>query len=158
MESPCCVRQSETKTMHIFVKILKGNESKVTVSASHSVADLKQILCMQTSMSVDEQKLVYKGKSLADDKLLSFYNICDGDKLFLFQKKPLTSMTPTTPDCNPLVNKSVSWEKLDSFLKRHFTPQDAEKVSTEFKKDFYNKIDSFSLDDIERLASCHLQR
>jgi len=43
-------------------------------------------------------------------------------------------MTPTTPDCNPLVNKSVSWEKLDSFLKRHFTPQDAEKVSTEFKK------------------------
>lgn len=35
------------------------------MSASHSVADLKQILCMQTSMSVDEQKLVYKGKSLA---------------------------------------------------------------------------------------------
>ncbi|CAC5418291.1 unnamed protein product [Mytilus coruscus] len=52
--------------MHIFVKILKGTESKVTVSASHTVADVKQILWMQTSMSVDEQNLVYKGKTLAD--------------------------------------------------------------------------------------------
>lgn len=142
--------------MHIFVKILKGSESKVTVSAGHTVADLKQILSMQTSMSVDEQKLVYKGKSLADDKLLSYYKISDGDKLFLFQKKSL--LTPSTPECNFLTTKSESWEILDSFLKRHFTPQDAEKVAAEFKRDFYNRIDCLSLDDIERLASSRLQR
>ncbi|XP_063445397.1 ubiquitin-like protein 4A isoform X2 [Mytilus trossulus] len=123
------------------------------VSASHTVADVKQILWMQTSMSIDEQNLVYKGKTLADDKRLSDYKISDGDKLFLFHKK--RQMTGT-PDACVISAKDITWGKLEFFLKRHFTLQDAEKVATEFKKDFYNRIDGLSLDDIERLAICHL--
>ena len=45
------------------------NISFLQVSASHTVADVKQILWMQTSMSIDEQNLVYKGKTLAGIKL-----------------------------------------------------------------------------------------
>ncbi|XP_052063398.1 ubiquitin-like protein 4A [Mytilus californianus] len=88
------------------------------------------------------------------DKRLSDYKISDGDKLFLFHKK--RQMTFTTPDACAISAQNITWGKLENFLKRHFTHQDAEKVATEFKKDFYNRIDSLSLDDIERLAICHL--
>ena len=67
----------------------------------------------------------------SDEKLLSYYKITDGEKLFLFQKKK--QMTPT-PDSSSVLSTNASWEKLEEFLRRHFTPQDAEKVSIEFKK------------------------
>ncbi|XP_048742081.1 ubiquitin-like protein 4A [Ostrea edulis] len=144
--------------MHIYVKILKGNDFQVAVSSSHTVLGVKEILAMQISIPVEEQKLVFKGKALVDDKRLSYYNIKEGDRLFLLTKKPEKSGSPS-PGMVPkfaadLSNCSTTilWDKLRAFLQRHFTPQDVEKILTEFQKDFNASIERLSLDDIERLA------
>ena len=96
---------------------------------------------------------------LVDDKTLTHYKIEDGAKLFLMLKKPGSGATPSTSSTpssikstpqTPLTFPKVSeqetvpfrieqdptgfWEKLLTFLKRHFTEKDALKVLQEFKK------------------------
>lgn len=120
---------------------------------------------MQVSIPTEEQKLVFKGKTLLDDKRLSEYNITDGEKLFLVpQRGGSTASTPCTPVKSPFTHFDTAqstaplWDKLHQFLRRHFTPQDAEKVLNEFKKDFDKSLSNMSLDDIERLAQSKLLR
>lgn len=151
--------------MHLYVKILKGNECEIAVSPSHRISEVKDILAMQISIPTEEQKLVFKGKTLVDDKRLCEYNITDGSKLFLVpQRGGSTTSTPCTPVKSPSSHFDTAestaplWDKLYQFLKRHFTPQDAEKVLNEFQKDFEKGLSSMSLDDIERLAQSKLLR
>lgn len=75
-----------------------------------------------------------------DDKGLSFYNVQEGDRLFLFTKKSDKAGTPS-PGNVPKFAADLScctttalWDKLRVFLQRHFTPQDVEKVLIEFQK------------------------
>ncbi|XP_062579316.1 ubiquitin-like protein 4A [Saccostrea cucullata] len=144
--------------MHIYVKIFKGNDFQVAVSSSQTVLGLKEILAMQISMPVEEQKLMFKGKALADDKRLSYYNIKEGDRLFLFTKKTEKAGSPSAANVPKFAadlsncSTTVLWDKLRVFLQRHFTPQDVEKVLIEFQKNFNSSIQRLSLDDIERLA------
>ncbi|XP_045165278.1 ubiquitin-like protein 4A [Mercenaria mercenaria] len=167
--------------MRIYVKILKGSECEVSISAGASIHDVKLQLQSQVSIPVDQQKLIYQGKALLDEKSLAHYKIGDGAKLFLMLKKPGTGATPatssSTPSHTPLKSPEIVpmavdvqeeeftitedptgfWEKLSVFLKRHFTEKDAVKVLKEFKKNYDRGLDSLSLDDIERLAAKKLQ-
>lgn len=75
-----------------------------------------------------------------DDNRLSFYNVQEGDRLFLFTKKSDKAGTPS-PGNVPKFAADLScctttalWDKLRVFLQRHFTPQDVEKVLIEFQK------------------------
>ncbi|KAL3851909.1 hypothetical protein ACJMK2_015604 [Sinanodonta woodiana] len=74
--------------MHIYVKIQKGSETKVTVSPSHSILEVKTLLQDQVAIPVEQQKLVFQGRILSDEKRLEYYKILDGSKLFLVLKKP----------------------------------------------------------------------
>lgn len=169
--------------MHIYVKILKGSECEVSIAAAANVQDVKQQLQNQVSIPVDQQKLIYQGKALSDEKSLAHYKIGDGAKLFLMLKKPGSGATPATssstpshtpvslksPDMAPMAVDSQEeeftikddpagfWEKLFNFLKRHFTEKDAVKVLKEFKKNHDRGLMNMSLDDIERLAAKKLQ-
>ncbi|KAL4227093.1 hypothetical protein ACF0H5_015067 [Mactra antiquata] len=165
--------------MRLYVKVLKGSECEVSISSAADVLDVKVQLQSQVSIPVDQQKLIYQGKSLCDSKSLAHYKITDGAKLFLLLKKPGSGMTPATsstpsvtplksPDMTPMSVDSLDepftitddptgfWEKLSTFLKRHFTEKDAGKVLKQFKKDYDRGLNSLSLDDIERLASKQL--
>ncbi|XP_022301366.1 ubiquitin-like protein 4A [Crassostrea virginica] len=151
--------------MHIYVKLFKGNDFEVAVSAGQTVQGLKEILAMQISIPVEEQKLVFKGKALADDKLLSFYKIEEGDRVFLFTKKVDKPTAAAAAENIPkfaadmsCCSTTVLWDKLRIFLQRHFTPQDVEKVLIEFQKDFNSRLQRLSLDDIERLAITKLRQ
>lgn len=168
--------------MHIYVKVLKGSECEIAVSPGVTVLEVKKLLQDQVSIPVEQQKLIFQGKQLADDKDLSHYKVGDGAKLFLMLKKPGSGVTPSTSS-TPSSSKSVPqtpttfprtteqevppftiehdptgfWEKLTTFLKRHFTEKDALKVLQVFKKDFDNGMCNMSLDDIERLAAARLR-
>ncbi|KAL5013723.1 hypothetical protein ScPMuIL_007993 [Solemya velum] len=150
--------------MYIYVKPLKGNATEIDVSSSHSVLDVKQVITLQLGIPVTEQKLVYQGKSLLDNKCLQDYNIREGAKLFLFRKKDSDAtpaerretITSTSQSCKVdagLSDTTSLWHILKQFLTRHFTEKDAEKVLYQFKKSLESKLASLSLDDIERLAN-----
>lgn len=83
------------------------------------------------------QKLIHTGKTLADDKTIGFYaTIKDGTKLTLVVKKP-----------DPLN------EIIMRHFKKHYTETQAEKLTKEFMLDFEAKLKTYSLEDLERLAT-----
>lgn len=139
------VQFSNSVTMLISVKILKGEECTIEVSASTSIISVKQLVAQQLQIPVHQQKLVFKGKTLSDSQCLCDYNIVDGNKLHLFISKGAQS-----------ASSSIFWDQLLKFLEKHFTPSDAMKVLEEFKKNQASKMASLSLDDLERLAALNM--
>ena len=68
---------------HIFVKSLTGRKMLVTVALKGSVFRLKQLLETTEGVRVDDIRLIYSGKQLADDKPLEFYNIQAGGTIHM---------------------------------------------------------------------------
>ena len=62
----------------IFIKNLTGRKMLVTVALDGSAFRLKQLLETTENVPVDDIRLVYSAKQLADDKPLEFYNIQAG--------------------------------------------------------------------------------
>ncbi|CAN7942169.1 unnamed protein product [Ixodes pacificus] len=137
--------------MFISVKILQGQECTIEVSASSSISAVKQLVAQELQIPVDQQRLVFRGKTLSDGLSLEDYNIEEGNRLHLFVLK-------TAEDA------ALAWDQMRKFLLSQFSPEDAEKVLEEYKKascslhlqDFSRAAASLSLDDIERLASAGL--
>ena len=67
----------------IFVKSLTGRKMLVTVALEGSAFRLKQLLETTEGVRVDDIRLVYSGKQLADDKPLEFYNIQAGGTIHM---------------------------------------------------------------------------
>ncbi|XP_054712542.1 ubiquitin-like protein 4A [Uloborus diversus] len=134
--------------MWISVKILKGGECDIEVSATASINTVKEIVAQQLQIPVDQQRLVFKGKTLLDSELLCDYNIVEGNKLHLFVRED----TPNAEERPP----PEFYEQLQKLLEKHFSPSDAEKVLEEFRKNLSDQLRHLSLDDIESLATFHL--
>ncbi|KAL8610215.1 hypothetical protein ACOMHN_038910 [Nucella lapillus] len=140
--------------MRVSVKILNGQECSFAVAASSEVKEVKELVHTLLAIPTTEQKLLYRGKALTDDKLLKDYDIQDGARLTLVVKKSVrdtpSPLTPSQPFPAPL---PPVWEKLRTFLKRHFKERDAELVLAEFRKNFEHGLSQLSLDDIDRFAA-----
>ncbi|XP_067133851.1 ubiquitin-like protein 4A [Centruroides vittatus] len=134
--------------MIITVKIIKGKECTIEASASSSVSTVKQLVAEELQIPVEQQRLVFKGKTLSDSSCLCDYDIVDGNRLHLFVRKKGE---------NYYCETNVLWDHLQKFLEKHFTPTDAKKVFEEFHKNFYASFSKLSLDDIERLATSNLE-
>jgi len=83
----------------IEVNIIQRNEETISLSVDiveNTVLDLKNLLYELTDIKPEEQRLVYSGKILSDDDLLSFYNIRDGNSIYLVRaaKNKIHSITP----------------------------------------------------------------
>ena len=70
----------------IIVKIITGNELPLRVNFHLSVEELKEILEEKTGIPVDQQMLYFYGKLLKDSRLLTDYNIQDGDTLHITKR------------------------------------------------------------------------
>ncbi|XP_035207357.1 ubiquitin-like protein 4A, partial [Stegodyphus dumicola] len=85
---------------------------------------------------------------ILDSELLCDYNIVEGNKLHLFIREDASNTTQQPP--------ADFYEQLQKFLEKHFAPQDVEKVLEEFRKNLSDQLRHLSLDDIERIATFHL--
>ena len=72
----------------ITVKKMGGAKVDVPIGPATTVADVKAELVLELGVALAQQKLLFKGKPLADDKPLREYRIGDGSALNLMTLKP----------------------------------------------------------------------
>jgi len=98
--------------MEIKLKELNGKESNLTVEPSMTILNLKETINQQLSFPVEQQKLIYRGRILEDDKTISDYQISQGDPLVLMTNKKSTQQAAL----NKLVSLGFEKEQAEKAL------------------------------------------
>ncbi|XP_038558359.1 ubiquitin-like protein 4A [Micropterus salmoides] len=151
--------------MILTVKPLQGKECSVQVNEDEKVSTVKELVSERLNIPANQQRLLYKGKALADEHRLSDYSIGPEAKLNLVIR-PVgertgasgTAAASSSGSCSSSSSSSSSstqgrvWQTVSTILARHFSPADAAKVHEQLIKDYERSLRQLSLDDIERLA------
>lgn len=126
--------------MKIFIKVLRGDGCIIDVQESTKISEVKKQIENELKVPIAQQTLVLLGKTLVDEKTIGFYpKIKDGSKLHLVIKKP--------ESLNIVLTR---------FLQNYYNEEQCNLILDEFMRDFYVKVDSLSLDDLERIATSYL--
>nr|CAH7714309.1 unnamed protein product [Callosobruchus chinensis] len=127
--------------MKLTVKNLKGGSCLVDVTEKTTILELKKRIEKDIKIPAAQQTLVLMGKSLQDEKRIEDYpKVKDGTKLYVAEKKPET--------LNSALNR---------FLQKYYSEEQCKLIIDEFMRNFQNKIDNLSLDDLERIAKSEIQ-
>ncbi|KAJ8929565.1 hypothetical protein NQ314_017729 [Rhamnusium bicolor] len=126
--------------MKITVKSLKGGSSIVEITEKTSILDVKKLVEKDIKIPASQQTLVLFGKTLQDDKCVEDYpKIKDGTKVYVAIKKP--------ESLNAVLIK---------FLRKYYSDDQCKLIVDEFMRNFQSKVDSLSLDDLERIAKSEI--
>ncbi|XP_051277490.1 ubiquitin-like protein 4A [Dicentrarchus labrax] len=139
--------------MILTVKPLQGKECSVQVTEDEKVSTVKELVSERLNIPANQQRLLYKGKALADEHRLSDYSIGPEAKLNLVIR-PVGERTGASGMVASSSSSSQGrvWQTVSTILARHFSPADAAKVHEQLIKDYERSLRQLSLDDIERLA------
>eukprot|EP00903_Cladosiphon_okamuranus_P012944 g12086.t1 len=69
--------------MQIWIKTLTGRKQQYSFEPDNLVSMVKQALQEKEGIQVDQIRLIYSGKQLADDHTLSHYNVAAGGTIHM---------------------------------------------------------------------------
>lgn len=115
----------------------KFQKNSLQISPESTISLLKTAIEEKLNISPNQQKLVFLGKTLADENTVGSYkNIKEGTKIMLVVKKP----------------ESLK-ETIHKHFRKYFNESQSEHLTNTFLTNLENQIKGLSLDDLERLAS-----
>ncbi|KMZ58891.1 hypothetical protein ZOSMA_72G00520, partial [Zostera marina] len=85
------VAENSEETIHINIKTLNSNVSTLLVGKKEPVSLLKEKIAKATSVFPEQQCLIFRGRTLKDNHLLSDHFVEDGDTLHLVLRQPAQS-------------------------------------------------------------------
>ncbi|XP_072494588.1 ubiquitin-like protein 4B [Notamacropus eugenii] len=138
--------------MWLTVKLLLGRRCLLQVSENEKVFMLKRLVSKQLHVPEKQQRLLFRGQVLADNKRLSDYCIGPNSTLNVILR-PLEKASPERSSQPQSPSQSLSlWPQVKQVLAKHFSPQDVEKVFSHLKEEHKKCLQQMSLDDLERLS------
>jgi hypothetical protein len=69
--------------MQFFVKTLAGKNITLEMKPDDSIHSLKQILFEKEGIPIEQQRLIFSGKQLEDNKTIQDYNIQKDNTIYL---------------------------------------------------------------------------
>ncbi|XP_062054462.1 ubiquitin-like protein 4A [Lepus europaeus] len=140
--------------MPLTVKALQGRECSLQVPEDEQVSTLKHLVSEKLNVPVCQQRLLFKGKALADGKQLSDYSMGPNSKLNLVVK-PLEKVLLAEGTARRLADSPPLpvWHLTSKVLACHFSAADASGVLEQLQRGYERSLSRLTLDDIERLAS-----
>ncbi|XP_068919872.1 ubiquitin-like protein 4A isoform X2 [Petaurus breviceps papuanus] len=125
--------------MQLTVKALQGRECSLQVPEDERVSTLKYLVSEKLNIPVVQQRLLFKGKALADELRLSDYSIGPNSKINLVIKLPdegTARNLPSKPQDQP--QPLPTWLLVSQILARHFSTADSSRVLEQLQKSFDN--------------------
>ena len=59
----------------VFIKELTGRTYTLIIGADNTVEDLKTLLNNQSNIPVNQQRLIFSGKQMENDRTMDYYNV-----------------------------------------------------------------------------------
>ena len=87
--------------IELKVKVMDGDDLVVKCELTDTVKVLKERIEKETSIPVNEQKLIYRGRMLTNDKTLSESSLEDHCAIFLVKQKPKENEPVTETNTEP---------------------------------------------------------
>ncbi len=72
--------------MKLYVKTLVGKSYTIEVSADFTIENVKSTISYQTTIPINQQRLMYNGKTLVDNRTIADYRIAPDSTLTLIME------------------------------------------------------------------------
>lgn len=95
--------------MKVTIRTLRQTTFSLEIDPAEKISVLKQkIADQQSDAPIDRQKLIYAGRVLADEEIVSTYGIGEGEMIVLMITRPTTTGTSTTTKPTESIGKPES--------------------------------------------------